>query len=253
MHEFFTKLKIKINKTNGLPIHRSYAGYPCSNIFFQKIRLTTARDMRPSAITYWNSARGNEIILKNAKKNNRDIFNSTVFIAHAPSQFPIVAAATIYKHFRASHVFDPYAGWGDRCIAAMACNINYTGVDCNPQLINPYNKMISTFAILSSSEIKMIFDKVENVNWNNIKCDLIFTSPPFWNTHKRLVEKYNNCESNYDTFIETSLIPILQFAIKQQITICLHIPEMMYHELKRIKKCTKIILLDSKNKMYCWY
>ena len=53
---------------------------------------------------------------------------------HPPAQFPPFLAGQIYKYFDATNILDPYAGWGDRCIAAMALDINYIGIDSNTHL-----------------------------------------------------------------------------------------------------------------------
>ena len=136
----YNKLRKKVNEPIIFPIPRSIIGYICSNNFFQKERLSTRRssNCKMSAIEYWNTPKGKKATLTNSSKHNRDIFNSLVFLSHAPAQFPIVAAGKLYKYFNANTVFDPYAGWGDRCLAAMATDIDYIGVDSNKNLEKSY-------------------------------------------------------------------------------------------------------------------
>ena len=257
----FIKLKKKVDTSISFPIKKSVIGYPCSNYFFQKERLNTEKYCASSSIDYWNSrdAIQQKEIKEFSKKYNQDLFRSIVCMSHTPAQFPIVAAGLIYKYFNSKKVFDPYAGWGDRCIAAMASNIDYVGVDCNNNLEVCYNNMIELFKDESKSNISIIFDKVENINYKNIETDLIFTSPPFWTDKEKLLEKYNNCETDYNIFMKESLLPLFNYFLKKKTIICLHLPEMMYRHLNC--KCSLKIQLNTnrrKNKkknedyIYCW-
>ena len=63
-----------------------------------------------------------------------DLFGIIVFLNKAPSQFSIITACWTYKFFNANTVLDPFSGWGDRCIAAMSMNVDYTGCDSNDNL-----------------------------------------------------------------------------------------------------------------------
>jgi hypothetical protein len=48
-----------------------------------------------------------------------------------PFQFPPYVAGMVYRYFNAKNVFDPYTGWGDRCLGEMVLGINYIGCDSN--------------------------------------------------------------------------------------------------------------------------
>jgi 16S rRNA G966 N2-methylase RsmD len=253
----YTKLQNKVNEPIKFPIPRSIIGYYCSNVFFQKERLSTrgTSNSKMSALEYWKTPKGKKLIIENSIKNNMDIFRSAVFLAHAPAQFPIVAAGKLYKYFGATNIFDPYAGWGDRCIAAMACNINYTGVDSNPKLKNMYKNMIQSFA--TKANIQFISGKAEKTNYKKFNFDLIFTSPPFWQDGK-MVESYNGSEDDYDSFLEDSLYPIIEEGLKRNVWVCLHLPYQMYQDIKDdFGPASKIININkiSNNKIdkiYCW-
>jgi 16S rRNA G966 N2-methylase RsmD len=253
----YLKLKKKITEPIKLPIPRSIIGYPCSNNFFQKERLSTkgSSNSKYSTIEYWNTPNGKRAILEHSHKHGRDVFNSAVFLSHTPAQFPIVAAAKIYKYFGATKIFDPYAGWGDRCLAAMASDIDYVGVDSNKNLKRSYIDMIRLFD--THADIKFISSKVEDINYEDIDFDFIFTSPPFWQDNV-MVECYNGCEDNYEDFLYESLFPIIEEGLGRDIWVCLHLPLQMYNDVKKeFGRARKIIKINKNthhinDKVYCW-
>ena len=256
----YYKLRKKVNEPITFPIQRSIIGYSCTNNFFQKERLATPgmSNKLKSCLDYWNSSKDRAKIIDSYKKSNKDLFGTAVFISHAPAQFSLVAAAKLYKYFYATKVFDPYAGWGDRCLAAMACDIDYVGVDSNPKLFTPFKKMINFYE--SEGRVEFISDKSENV-YKKIDYDLLFTSPPYWQNGK-MIECYNKCTDNYEDFLEKSLYPIMEDALNKNVWVCLHLPQNMYNDIKKeFGSADKIISLnkntfpDSKNKtekIYCW-
>jgi tRNA1(Val) A37 N6-methylase TrmN6 len=251
---------LNISKASEGPVLKYIrVGMKCSNIFFQKERLKTRSQNKISCFDFWKLNK-EKIVKYNSKNKSHDLFTTIVFMNHAPSQFPPMTAGMIYKYFGATKILDPYAGWGDRCIAAMAMNINYIGIDSNPKLINSYNRMINYFPTLSS--IKIISDKSENINLNKLDFDFILSSPPFWNTKKtRLLEEYNNTSCNYENFINNSIIHLIKTVWKKDpnIWICLHIPTYMYKDIIKILgigSCKKIIkfltTLNTTKKQYIY-
>lgn len=232
MHEF-EKLKTKISKQIKFPILFSTIGFKCTNIFFQYERMNTEGINKPSTIQYWEKNKDN--VIKFSKRVNRDIFSTLNYFNHSPSQFPIVTASLLYKHFKAKKVLDPYSGWGDRCLAAMAVGINYIGIDSNEALKEPYNKLIEFYYSYGVNSYQFINSKCENVDLQELDYDFVFTSPPFWRNGK-MIEKYRNVEVPYKVFMENSLIPIFHKIKleKKAKMICLYIPTGMYNELSTI-------------------
>jgi DNA modification methylase len=233
----YNKLKKKLKKDKiTFPIIYSRIGLKCSNYFFQYERLNTISQQKQSCIDFWYKNKNK--IIEYSKDNKRDYFSTIVFLNHAPSQFPIYCAGQIYKYFKVSKVLDFCAGWGDRCLAAIVLGIDYIGIDSNINLEKYYNNMINFYPI--NSKIKLIFDKAENVNFDLFEFDLIFTSPPFWNKKKYILEQYYNCEIDYDNFLKNCLIPII-LKYKNIKPVCLNIPEHMYNDiLKYTGKCKEI-------------
>ena len=267
----YERLKRKVKEKIKFPIQFSSIGFKCTNCMFQYERMNTPGIGRPSTIDYWKKSK--ETVIKFSNKENRDYFSTLNYFNHSPSQFPIVIASKIYRHFSAKKIFDPFAGWGDRCLAAMALDINYTGIDCNKKLVEPYKELLKIYGSYtrdlnsemvhsSCGKIKIIFDRCENVDSNileQIKFDLVLTSPPFWKKGQML-ERYNDIEIPYSTFMTTCLIPILRKCFEygeKGSYICLYIPNSMYKDLVKVfGECNEILLFKTNRKtvsdLYCW-
>ena len=100
----------------------------------------------------------------------------------------------VYSKYKPHHVLDFCAGWGGASVAAVALNIpNYTGIEINKNLKEPYNSLVSFLKQQSKTKgnintnINMIFDDALNVDYNSITYDLVFTSPPYY-----FIQKYEN-------------------------------------------------------------
>lgn len=247
----FNKLQQKlVSTTIKYPLSYLRTGMVCSNYFFQKERIKTPSQGKPSCYNFWQQ---NESKTRryNDQTQSHDLFTTVVFLNHAPSQFQVMAAGRIYKYFGANKVLDPYAGWGDRCVAAMAMNLDYTGIDCNTNLKKPYVNMIKQYNVDSNSNVQMIFKKSESVNLTKIDFDFVLSSPPYWNRNKtRLLEEYNGTDNNYIDFINESLVPLIVNInnMNPHIWVCLNMPQDMYNDVKKIiGPCEKILKIKSNN------
>lgn len=253
------KLREKLKDNPSMVIKRPIVGYKCSNAFFQKERMRVRSQNKLSGIEYWN--KNYEYIQRYQSKN--DLFGRVTFLSFAPSEFNAYVAGMVYKYFSATVVQDFYSGWGNRLLAAMALNIDYIGCDSNTRLEKPYEKMIDFFSGFSSSKVKMYFQPSETLKCIPAKgVDLVFSSPPFFN--EKLVEEYPGTETDYETFMKKSLIPIMKKCLDAKVWFCLYIPINMYKDLKKIfGSARKKLVMQSKlnnlniipsnsNTIYCW-
>jgi 16S rRNA G966 N2-methylase RsmD len=285
LDEYNRLRRLACTKKIVLPISFSTVGFKCNNYYFQYERMNTQGFNRPKTTDYWLKSMNK--VKKFSKQQNRDLFSTLNFFNHSPSQFPIMTACILYRYFNATKILDPYAGWGDRCLAAMALDLDYVGIDSNKKLKKPYKKMIKKYPskskvkiynkkselILSSSELNKQNSPIKKSDFN-----LIFTSPPFWRkvgkknisksntvwggradlltTPIKLLEIYDGCECDYDKFMNESLIPLMkQF---KNIWICLYIPNCMYNDLQKIfGNANKKIIFKTSNvrfaNIYCWF
>lgn len=92
------------------PYPFSISGYKYSNFFFQYERMNTpGRGTRGTTVKFWNTNK--ERMINYSIREKRDLFGQLNFFNHAPAQFPPVVAGKVYNLFKATKIFDPYAGW----------------------------------------------------------------------------------------------------------------------------------------------
>jgi len=126
------------------------------------------------------------------------------------SNFNIVFSINILKLFKPKIWIDISSGWGDRLMSAICYNLlggklkKYIGSDPNPCLQQYYNKMINDLTHVNDKSInyKVIQNGFIEADFNKYlgkdKCDLIFSSPPFFT-----VEKYSSSEEDSITKFNT--------------------------------------------------
>ena len=123
--------------------------------------------------------------------------------------FKISFAAQIYSLFGATAVLDPFAGWGDRAIAAALVPTvqRYLGVDSNVALAGPYSRIKATF----DKQINFLVpEKFENAEIP-YGFDLILASPPFFD-----LEVYGTAGAPTDSvasWVNDWLVPCLLKAL----------------------------------------
>jgi hypothetical protein len=101
--------------------------------------------------------------------------------------FKVSTAAFVYDFFKAKHILDFSAGWGDRLLAACALQIPYFGIDPNLDNHKGYQDIINLAG--TGGDTQEIFQSGAEYLPKNIihertqkygKFDLIFTSPPYF-------------------------------------------------------------------------
>jgi len=138
------KRKLSLDSIDDFKVNRKitvpycYIGNSCLDNFFQYEIMSTPSQGKISCVDFWKGNK-KKIISYYNEHSDKDLYRVIRFFNHPPSHFPMLVAATIYKLFNSSKIFDPFAGWGDRCLAAMSLNLDYTGVDSTH-----YNKTLNT-------------------------------------------------------------------------------------------------------------
>lgn len=248
----YLRLINKILTPISFPLPFLTVGFKCSNFYFQYERMNTPGIGRPSTIDYWKKKKKHIINFSN--KMGHDYFTTLNYFNHTPSHFPIVTAGKIYKYFNATKIFDPYAGWGDRCLAAMALGIDYIGVDKNSNLVIPYKSLVKKYNRISS--IKIYNCPSEDIDIHNLNFNFVLTSPPFWKKGLML-ERYNDDEIKYNDFLLLSLIPVINKCLCRDIWVCLYIPIDVYNDLVKVFGiCQQELMFKTNNRtvsiIYCW-
>lgn len=114
-------------------------------------------------------------------------------------------------------IYDPCAGWGERLLTCASKQIEYFGVDINPQVISGHQKLIQTYNLTNQNTI--IGDS--SVYIPQRPFEATFTCPPYWNTE---IYTENGAENlSYEDFlkwwdlvVKNSNTPIFAYQINQR-------------------------------------
>jgi 16S rRNA G966 N2-methylase RsmD len=154
-----------------------------TEFYTEKARMKAKLKGHDSPFEYWT--KNEQKVREEARKrygneDNLSLREVIYFTCKEATAFSPVLSKCIYDNLlpiTGGTVLDPFSGWGDRAIGAMASSRvkKYTGVDCNTDLYEGYNRL------------KKDLDKSDKVSFNlntfeDFKCDelydLVFTSPP---------------------------------------------------------------------------
>jgi hypothetical protein len=149
----------------------------------------------------------------------------------AINAFRPIVAKRFYQRYKPTRVLDPCAGWGGRCLAAMAMGIDYIGYDTNTSLA-PLYEQLRAYPTRST---------VQFINADSATCDasgydMVFTSPPYCRKGK-MVEVYPDAPTftgQWD-FNVRFLFPMIRAAWRG-LTLggifALNVPDCMYEDIK---------------------
>jgi hypothetical protein len=222
-----------------------------TNIFMEDFRIKTKNDKGISRYDFWNNKetrkevyertymlRYNDLIDPGKKVaqayGNKSVYNHDKpelmfkelrdvslrpgmdhFIG-AANQFKPFVAKVIYDYFKDSigangTVLDFSAGWGGRCIGALASDLNYIGVDSNTDLITPYAEMLDLYKPYYKNNATIFFTQSENVDFSKLKYDFVLTSPPYLSpTSNKQIEDYANMKKySQMSFYTDFLYPVI--------------------------------------------
>ncbi|GMF13920.1 unnamed protein product [Phytophthora lilii] len=217
----------------------SFIGNKATDYFFYPHRIKVRTySRRYSKFEAWNDPEHREKIRRFAKRisksgeyNDSDLRSAMQLLYGSVNQFKPSNAVAIYRRFKPKRVLDFSAGWGGRCLAAMALDIDYTGIDSNKKLKEPYRKMVEYYP--SNAKVQMIFQRSEIVDFSKLGYyDMIFTSPPY-----EMLEKYEGMKDYVDKFYEEFFIPVIngsyQYLASSGI-LALNMPNEMYQVMKTL-------------------
>jgi len=101
------------------------------------------------------------------------------------SSFRPTIAYALIKHYGASSLLDPCAGWGGRMVGAIAAGISYVGIDPSAGTIAGNEGFLVELSrsITPEQPVALLNECAEDVLGSNRdigKFDLVFTSPPYF-------------------------------------------------------------------------
>jgi hypothetical protein len=148
------------------------------------------------------------------------------------NQFRPSEAKRMYCKFQPKHgVLDFSAGWGGRCLGAMAYGVPYIGIDANVNMRPAYEQMIKT--VDPNADVKLFFQPSETVDFSKFNYDLVFTSPPYF-----MLEEYEKMPQygSEEGFLEKFFRPVVAAAwknLKSPGHMALNMPKAMYDAVKK--------------------
>jgi 16S rRNA G966 N2-methylase RsmD len=127
-------------------------------------------------------------------------------------------------------ILDFSAGWGGRCLAAIAYGVPYIGIDANTNLKKSYEQMIN--ALDASTKVHLLFQPSETVDFSKYKYDLVFTSPPYF-----MIEEYEKMPQygSKEGFLDKFFRPVVTNVWKNLQSpgyMALNMPKEMYDSVK---------------------
>lgn len=248
----FEELQLKCQKDDPLLTTRSNAGMMCTDQYFQKERLKTAgcRRDKQTPLEFYKAKR--ELVHRNAEKNGGTVFRAWVFLSQAPAHFPPLLAARLYRRFGATAVADPFAGWGDRALGAMALGIPYLGVDSNRRLRSCFRSMCD--ALPGGERVTVLFQKSQTVDFDQYDFDLVLSSPPYYDKTRRhgLIEWYNGAETSYQKFMDECLVPVTQRFLDRGVRVLYALPHHMHIDLEARINCCQGVIKNAGQTVYLY-
>lgn len=222
----------------------SRAGLNCLDYFFlqHRIKAKTRRHISfydalkdKTVMNYINAkskkVRGKNLSQGTRKARLRSRYNLFQLYYGSINQFRPAEAKRLYCRLEPKiGVLDFSAGWGGRCLGAIAYGIPYIGIDANTKLKKSYEQMIKT--VKPEVDVKMIFQPSETVDFSKFKYDLVFTSPPYF-----MIEEYEKMPAygSKQAFLEKFFQPVVSNVWKHLQSpgyMALNMPKEMYDAVK---------------------
>jgi len=151
---------------------------------------------------------------------------------------PLIAKWLYCTYKPRTAVLDFSAGWGGRCLGAMALGIPYIGIDTNKDLRPVYERMVKELDSEpnSNSKVSMHFQDAAATDFSRFKYDMVFTSPPYFKT-VRPIEGYAHMPDYKDRadFNARFLFPVIRATyahLARGGTYALNIPDDMHDEIR---------------------
>jgi tRNA1(Val) A37 N6-methylase TrmN6 len=161
-----------------------------SDWFIEDVRIKAKRyDTNQSMLEFWDA--NYKTFPKGTPYDLREHVSS---VFKEVGTFRPTNVVSMVREFNPRSILDFSSGWGDRLIAALACGVDYIGIDPNDALQKGYAEMIETFRSHSPNpelKVQMVPKRIEDFSPLDLDgsdaasaaafgVDMIFTSPPYF-------------------------------------------------------------------------
>jgi len=247
-----------------------------TDYFTEKCRMSCQFGKSSSALDYWKKNYRNILHrLRKANKvmNNYNVreeiysMNRLLFC----NNFRISLCLDVLDIFKPKKWLDISAGWGDRLISALLSpHIEvYCGVDPNPCLHPGYKSIIKHLNPSKSKQCFLIQDGFETASLPDMKFDLVFSSPPYFNlevysdSRADSITQYANVDAWFTSFLMPSIKKSLAYLstggylvlyIAEAHDEVKYIPRMIKETNKLANNAGRFYYTDGKRirEFYCW-
>ncbi len=222
----------------------SRTGLACLDYFFlhHRIKAKTRRHIsfynatKDKAIMKYLNEKSKKVRSKNfsqltRKDKLRARYNLFQLYYGSINQFRPAEAKRLYCRLEPKvGILDFSAGWGGRCLAAIAYGVPYIGIDANTNLKKSYEQMIN--ALDASTKVRLLFQPSETVDFSKYNYDLVFTSPPYF-----MIEEYERMPQygSKEGFLDKFFRPVVTNVWKHLQSpgyMALNMPKEMYDSVK---------------------
>jgi hypothetical protein len=206
--------------------HRLAAKTKRAISYYEWIKTDWKRNQSENGFYKFNLAQG-----KTPEKARYAVFRLYYGAIHG---FKPLIAKWLYCTYQPTAILDFSAGWGGRCLGAMALGIPYIGIDTNTDLRPVYERMVRELD--PSDSVSMHFKDAAAVDYSKFKYDMVFTSPPYFKT-VRPIEDYAHMPRYADRadFNARFLFPVIRSTYAHMArggTYALNIPDDMHDEIR---------------------
>lgn len=113
------------------------------------------------------------------------------------SSFDSSLMLEVINKYKPTHIFDPFAGWGERMILSSSLGVTYEGVDINDKLKDGYDYIVKDMSLDNVSfTIGDSLDYVPSIN-----TDMLLTCPPYHDVEVYTDRGLEN--KTYDEFLKS--------------------------------------------------
>lgn len=239
-------------------------GNIASNYFQQYNRYNAGHQSFKSPTEVWSNQKSVRSILRYIFNFNvpeistSELLQCLTLNSYVNSQFKPCVAKFIYDKFNAKSVLDLSSGWGDRLCGFYASNAQrYFGVDPNTAVYKNYFKQIEFYEKFTHKDVHIENLPAEDVDFSGNEFDVIFTSPPYFNTEKYCDEDTQSWKryDNLDSWLNNFLFKILRNSyehLKDDGFLIINISDIVSNDIKICDRMNDYIRsLDNSNYLGC--
>ena len=168
---------------------------------------------------YWDSEHLKKIIMWNRSSHSTPYLSELrrgVYFCYGLTKntmFRPHLTKMIVDRYQAKTVLDPCCGWGGRMLGTVAAGAEYIGFEPNTET---YKHLLELADFVNITDKIHIYNEgAENIKNYDIHCDLVLTSPPYYDTEiycDESTQSINNY-SSYSEWVDGWLKPVIESCI----------------------------------------